>query len=78
MSHWSGESESESVAGEFGRSPAGGPESDDELARASVSGSWVAYPAVDAAFEMLEFLSRLFRKDGFVELAMATPICGYA
>src|SRR5919198_5980582 len=79
MSHWSPESESLSVAGEFGRPPGGGPASvDEESVADSTPESPVANPAVDAAFAMLEFSSRLSRNDGLDELAIATPICGYA
>src|ERR687888_1275482 len=78
MSHWSDDRESVSVAGELGRPPAGGPESVDELVADSTSDSWVANAAVDAAFWMVESLSRLSRNDGLLELAIATPISGYA
>src|SRR5919197_3890002 len=79
MSHWSPDSESVSVAGEFGRPPGGGPVSADEESVAdSMSETCVAKPDVEAAFAMLGFLSRFARNDGLDELAIATPICGYA
>jgi hypothetical protein len=79
MSHWSGDSESVSVAGEFGRPPGGGPASlDDESVADSIPSTCVATPVSDDTFAIPELLSMLSRKDRLDELAIATPICGYA
>ena len=78
MSHWSGESESASVAGEFGRSPGGGPEASEPSLETWSGESRLAKPAVDEAFSILLSLSRLARKLALFELATATPISSYA
>src|SRR2546423_2058930 len=72
MSHWSGDRLSESVAGEFGRSPPGGPEASRLLPLESLTR--VAKPAVDEAFSIRLSLSRLARNDALVDCAIATPI----
>ena len=61
MSHWSGDRLSLSVAGEFGRSPCGGPLAASWLAASSFS--FVAYRLVPEAFSTRWSFSRLSRNE---------------
>jgi len=75
MSHCSGDSESLSDAGAFGRSPGGGP---DASLASGWAGSRVAKPAVAETPSIdVSAACRSAPKLGLDELAIATPIRSY-